>query len=141
MQNVLFLCTGNSCRSIVAEALLNDLRGDEFTAFSAGSHPAGRVNPAALEALRNRGHAVAGLASKSWDEFSGAAAPPLDIVITVCDNAAGEACPVWNGAPRTLHWGLPDPAEMADPDEQRRVFDYVYEQLTEKIGTLRAQAR
>jgi arsenate reductase len=139
MQNVLFLCTGNSCRSILAEALLNNLRGDEFTAFSAGSRPAGQVNPAALETLTARGHAVGGLSSKSWDEFSGTDAPPLDIVITVCDNAAGEVCPLWNGAPRTLHWGLPDPAEAADADEQRRIFNYVYGQLTEKIGTLRAQ--
>ncbi len=141
MQNVLFLCTGNSCRSIVAEALLNDLRGDEFTAFSAGSHPAGQVNPSALEALRARGHAAEGLSSKSWNEFSGPSAPPLDIVITVCDNAAGEACPVWNGAPRTLHWGLPDPAEFVDPGEQRQVFEYVYERLTEKISALRAEER
>jgi arsenate reductase len=138
MQNVLFLCTGNSCRSIVAEALLNDLRGDEFTAFSAGSRPAGRVNPAALDALTTRGHSVEGLASKSWDDFSGPSAPPLDIVITVCDNAAGESCPLWNGAPLTLHWGLPDPAEVVDPDEQRRAFDYVYERLAGKIRALKA---
>ena len=136
MRNVLFLCTGNSARSILGEVLMNYLGKGEYRAFSAGSHPVGHINPGALEKLRAEGHDVSGLSSKSWDRFSGADAPPLDIVITVCDNAAGEACPVWNGAPRTLHWGLPDPAAIGDEGERRAAFDAVYDELESRIEAL-----
>lgn len=124
--NVLVLCTGNSARSILAEVLLNDLGGGELQAFSAGSHPVGRVNPGAISKLRSAGHETAGLASKSWKGFSAQDAPRLDLVITVCDNAAGESCPIWNGAPVTVHWGIPDPA--ADGD-----FDSAYARLRDRI--------
>jgi arsenate reductase len=136
VHNVLFLCTGNSARSILGEVLMNHLGKGEYRAFSAGSQPVGRVNPGALEKLEAEGHDVSSLSSKSWDRFSGADAPPLDIVITVCDNAAGEACPVWNGAPRTLHWGLPDPAAIEDEDERRAAFDAVYDELESRIEAL-----
>ena len=127
--NVLVLCTGNSARSILGEVLINELGGEGWHAFSAGSKPVGRVNPGALRKLKNEGHDTAGLSSKSWDEFSGANAPPIDIVITVCDNAAGESCPLWNGAPVTTHWGIPDPA--ADGD-----FDLAYERLRARIEAM-----
>jgi arsenate reductase len=127
--NVLVLCTGNSARSILGEVLVNELGRERFQAFSAGSHPVGKVNPGALEKLEREGHPTAGLASKSWEQFSGADAPPIDIVITVCDNAAGEACPLWNGAPVTTHWGIPDPA--ADGD-----FDAAYERLRRRIAAM-----
>ncbi|HSG96970.1 MAG TPA: arsenate reductase ArsC [Woeseiaceae bacterium] len=127
--SVLVLCTGNSARSILGEVLVNELGGDAFRAFSAGSHPVGQVNPGALEKLRSEGHATDGLASKSWDEFSGPGAPGIDVVITVCDNAAGEACPLWNGAPVTAHWGIPDPA--ADGD-----FDAAYMRLRRRIEAM-----
>ena len=129
--NVLVLCTGNSARSILGEVLINELGGDEFRAFSAGSHPVGQVNPGAIEKLRREGHSVDGLSSKSWDRFSGADAPPIDIVITVCDNAAGESCPLWNGAPVTAHWGIPDPA--ADGD-----FDAAYARLRRRVEAMLA---
>jgi arsenate reductase len=96
----------------------------------------GRVNPGALEKLSAEGHDISGLSSKSWDQFSGPGAPELDLVITVCDSAAGEACPIWNGAPRTLHWGLPDPAAFDDEGERRAAFDSVYDDLKERIRTL-----
>jgi arsenate reductase len=117
--NVLFLCTGNSARSILAEALLNDLGGGRFRAFSAGSHPKGAVHPMTLEVLEAAGLPTAGLRSKSWDEFAGPEGPRMDFVFTVCDTAAGEACPIWPGKPVTSHWGIEDPA-AADGSEFRR---------------------
>lgn len=137
--NVLVLCTGNSARSILGEVLINELGGGRFRAFSAGSHPTGKVNPGAVDKLRREGHRVESLASKSWDAFSGAGAPAFDIVITVCDNAAGEACPVWNGVPVTAHWGIPDPAiETHDDAELRKAFDQAYARLRGRIQAMLA---
>jgi len=131
--NVLFLCTGNSARSILAEVLLNERGNGEYTAYSAGSQPAGVINPGALEKLRNAGHSVDGLSSKSWHEFSGKAAPAFDVVITVCDNAAVESCPVWNGSPVVAHWGIPDPAAFDAVEERRMAFEVAYDQLRTRI--------
>lgn len=132
--NMLFLCTGNSARSVMAEVLLNTLSKGRFRAYSAGSQPAGRVNPFAIELLAKNGHDTSGLRSKSWDEFAVAGAPHMDFVITVCDNAAGEACPLWPGQPMTAHWGFEDPAAVVGTDEQRREkFVSVYHQIANRL--------
>ena len=133
--NVLFLCTGNSARSIMAEAILNHAGGGRFRAFSAGSHPAGNVNPFVLELLGQQGMPVAELRSKNWDEFAMPDAPRLDFVITVCDRAAGEVCPVWPGQPVTAHWGIEDPAGVAGSDElKRRAATKAYRELSTRIS-------
>jgi arsenate reductase len=132
--NVLFLCTGNSARSILAEVTMNTLGAPRFKAYSAGSHPNGRVNPFAIELLSKNGLAVDGLRSKSWDEFAAAGAPPLDFVITVCDSAAGEVCPYWPGQPVTAHWGVEDPAAVeGSDDEKRKAFFHAYTRLRHRI--------
>ena len=127
--NILVLCTGNSARSILGEVLLNDIGHGRVRAFSAGSQPVGQVNPGALAKLAAEGHTTEGLSSKSWDRFSGDGAPDIDIVITVCDSAAGEACPLWRGSPVTVHWGIPDPA--ADGD-----FDSAYTRLHGRVEAM-----
>ncbi len=122
-RNVLFICTGNSARSILAEALLNNAAEGRFRAYSAGSHPTGTVNPGALDALGSLGIPATGARSKNWDEFAAPDAPPMDFIFTVCDSAAGEVCPVWPGHPMTAHWGLPDPAAVSGtPEEVRLAF-------------------
>lgn len=118
--NVLFLCTGNSARSIIAEALLNQMGGDRFRAFSAGSAPKGQVHPMSLEVLAAAGIAATGLRSKAWDEFALPDAPPMDFILTVCDSAAGEACPIWPGRPASAHWGIEDPATVTGTDAEKR---------------------
>lgn len=135
--NVLFLCTGNSARSILAESLLNYLGRGRFVAYSAGSHPAGAVNPHALALLEKQGLNIASLRSKSWDEFERPDAPQLDLVITVCDNAAGETCPTWPGQPITAHWGIPDPAAVKGSDEEKRkAFLTAYTMLHTRISLM-----
>jgi protein-tyrosine-phosphatase len=133
--NVLFLCTGNTARSILAEALLNAMAGTRFNAFSAGSHPKGTVNPYAIELLQKNRLPTQDLRSKSWDEFAQPGAPQLDFVFTVCDNAAGEVCPVWPGQPMTAHWGMDDPAAVEGSDEQkRRAFFKAYTELSHRLS-------
>jgi protein-tyrosine-phosphatase len=133
--NVLFLCTGNSARSIIAEAILNREGRGNFRAFSAGSHPKGAPHPCTLDLLRKLNFDVTGFRSKSWNEFSGPDAPPLDFVFTVCDNAAGEACPYWPGQPMTAHWGIPDPAAATGSEaEMRLAFADTFRMLANRIG-------
>jgi protein-tyrosine-phosphatase len=133
--NVLFLCTGNSARSILAEAYLNAAAKGRFLAYSAGSHPQGKVNPFALELLAKHRLDSAGLRSKSWDEFAQAGAPVMDFVFTVCDQAAGEVCPMWPGQPMTAHWGVDDPAKVEGSDEhKRKAFMRAFAELSTRIN-------
>ena len=131
--NVLVLCTGNSARSILGEGLFNHLGSGRIRAFSAGSKPAGKVNPIALETLQNHGIQVAGARSKSWDEFSIAGSPEIDFIFTVCANAAGEPCPIWPGHPATAHWGIPDPAHIEPIEGRREAFEVAYKQLELRV--------
>jgi arsenate reductase (thioredoxin) len=133
--NVLFLCTGNSARSILAESILRKDGAQRFNAFSAGSHPKGRINPFALKALDAYGYPTDGFRSKGWDEFAGPGAPQLDFVFTVCDAAAGEACPVWPGQPMTAHWGIEDPAAVEGTDiDKERAFNTAFRYLKNRIS-------
>jgi arsenate reductase len=133
--NVLFLCTGNSARSIMAEAILNHKAAGRFTAYSAGSHPSGAPRPEALQQLASAGISTVGLRSKSWDEFAAPGAPHMDFVFTVCDNAANEVCPFWPGRPMTAHWGIPDPAAATGTSEQiARAFRDAFIILDRRIG-------
>jgi arsenate reductase len=133
--NVLFLCTGNSARSILAEAYLNAAAKGRFAGYSAGSHPQGKVNPFALELLAKHRLDTAGLRSKSWDEFARPGAPAMDFVFTVCDQAAGEVCPMWPGQPMTAHWGVDDPARVVGTDEhKRRAFMRAFAELSTRIN-------
>jgi arsenate reductase len=132
--NVLVLCTGNSARSIMAEALINTMGKAHFRAYSAGSHPTGKVNPFAVEQVASVGYAVDNMRSKSWDEFARADAPTMDFIITVCDNAAGEMCPVWPGHPVSAHWGFEDPAAVEGSDEvKRRAFEKTFKQIMNRV--------
>lgn len=133
--NVLFLCTGNSARSIMAEAILNRAGKGRFHGYSAGSHPKGEVNPRTITLLKREGFDTAGLRSKSWEEFAKPGVPQLDFVFTVCDDAAGEACPVWPGQPMTAHWGIPDPAAAAGTEAAIAfAFDDAFRMLSRRIG-------
>jgi arsenate reductase len=133
--NALFLCTGNSARSIIAEAILNKVGAGKFHAYSAGSHPKGRVHPETLRLLRSLGYDTSACRSKSWDEFASPRAQPFDFVFTVCDNAAAETCPLWPGQPMTAHWGVPDPAAATGtPAEIALAFKDVYRMLNQRIG-------
>lgn len=133
--NVLFLCSGNSARSIMAEAILNKLGARNFRAYSAGSHPKGRAHPEALRLLRSLGYDTSGCRSKSWNEFMAPGAPEFDFVFTVCDNAAAEACPLWPGQPMTAHWGIPDPAEATGtPAEKALAFKDAYRMLERRLS-------
>src|ERR1700674_3764036 len=133
--NVLFLCTGNSARSVIGEAILNKLGAGIFRAYSAGSQPKGQINPNTIHLLQSLGYDTSGMRSKSWDEFARAGEPKFDFVFTVCDNAAAEACPVWPGQPMTAHWGIPDPAEArGSPAEVALAFKEAYRMLHQRIG-------
>lgn len=135
--NVLFLCTGNSARSILAESILNRRGNGRFRGYSAGSHPNGAVNPFALALLKEMNFPAEGLRSKSWDEFATPTSPHFDFIITVCDNAAGEACPVWAGKPTTAHWGVPDPAAVHGTDLQKKAaFAQAFKLLSTRISLL-----
>ena len=133
--NVLFLCTGNSARSVMAEAILNKVGAGKFRAYSAGSHPKGRVHPQTIRLLQSLGHDTSGLRSKSWDEFAKPDAPNMDFVFTVCDNAAKEACPLWPGQPMTAHWGVVDPAAAAgNPEQVARAYRDAFAALERRIS-------
>lgn len=133
--NILFLCTGNSARSIIGEAVLNHLGSGRFRAFSAGSTPKGAIHPLTLATLAQAGIAIDGLRSKSWEEFAAPDAPKMDFIFTVCDNAAGESCPIWAGQPMTAHWGISDPAAVPAPEfKQRAAFDDALRYLRNRIG-------
>jgi len=134
--NILILCTGNSARSIIGEALVSAQAG--LTGFSAGSTPKGEPHPMALTVLKAKGHDVSGFRSKSWDEFGSEDAPKMDVIITVCDNAAGESCPYWPGHPVVVHWGLPDPANVEEMNFQRAAFEDTYSSLSARIKKLAA---
>ena len=136
MLTILILCTGNSARSIIGEVLFRDLGGKRLTGLSAGSDPKDEPHPQALATLAAHGHSVDGLSSKRWDVFAKPGAPEIDAVITVCDSAAAETCPVWPGAPVSAHWGLPDPAAVADPDAARIAFETTYQTLHSRIRLL-----
>ena len=132
--NILFLCTGNSARSILAEGLVNHLSHGRFKGYSAGSQPMGRVNPLAIETLQHLGCETDGMSSKSWDVFAAADAPKMDFIITVCDSAAGEACPYWPGTPMTAHWGFPDPSHVDGDDEAKRLaFAKTAQAITQRL--------
>ena len=134
--NVLFLCTGNSARSIMAEALVTTMGRGRFRGFSAGSNPTGKVNPFAIELVAATGYPVTNLRSKSWDEFAAPGAPQMDFVITVCDNAAGEVCPVWPGHPVSAHWGFADPAAAQGSDEEKRAaFHRVFREIAARVNS------
>ena len=133
--NIMVLCTGNSCRSVLGEALINHLGAGRFRAYSAGSHPKGVVNPYTIDLLQKNRLATEGLRSKDWEEFARPGSPPLDFVFTVCDDAAGEVCPVWPGQPMTAHWGIPDPAAAEGSDEyKRKAFFKAYNQLQHRLS-------
>jgi arsenate reductase len=139
LYNVLFLCTGNSARSIIAEAILNKLGQGNFRAYSAGSQPKGQVNPHTIQLLQSLGYHTSQFRSKSWNGFAKPGAPPLDFAFTVCDNAVGETCPVWPGQPMTAHWGVPDPAEAkGSPAEIALAFKDAYRMLFQRIGVFTA---
>ena len=132
--NILFLCTGNSARSILAEGLVNHLSHGRFKGYSPGSQPMGRVNPLAIETLQHLGSETDGMSSKSWDVFAAADAPKMDFIITVCDSAAGEACPYWPGTPMTAHWGFPDPSHVDGDDEAKRLaFAKTAQAITQRL--------
>jgi arsenate reductase len=134
--NVLFLCTGNSARSIMAEVLVSTMGKGRFHGFSAGSKPGGKVNPFAIEQVKKTGYSIDHLRSKSWDEFAASDAPHMDFIITVCDNAAGEVCPIWPGHPATAHWGFEDPAAVEGTDEQKRAaFEKIFKQIMARMTT------
>ena len=134
--NVLFLCTGNSARSIMAEALVTTMGQSRFQGYSAGSKPNGKVNPFAIEQVKKIGYPVDKLRSKSWDEFAAPDAPHMDFIITVCDNAAGEVCPYWPGHPTSAHWGFEDPAAVEGTDEEKRAaFEKIFKQIRTRVNT------